>query len=67
MFFFTKAIGLMSPPLVSAAIYINDLIASLPCNALGYADDLKIFAPASDANDALQLQERIDIITQNGL
>lgn len=43
-------------------IFINDLLASIPCSTLGYADDIKIFSSVSNSNDCINLQRSIDYI-----
>lgn len=45
-------------------LYINDLLMSLTCGAVGYADDLKIFSAIRDENDRSILQLNIDHIVE---
>ena len=47
-------------------IYINDILSSLLfANVLCYADDLKLFAVISCPEDALKLQNDIDILVDS--
>lgn len=44
-------------------IFVNDLLESLSCSALAYADDLKIYARIDSPMDAQLLQHNIDVIS----
>lgn len=52
-------------------LYIDDLLKSLTCPALAYADDLKIYSSLTDKNNAKLLQENLNIVSKwcdnNGL
>lgn len=41
-------------------IFINDIISTVDCNILLFADDLKIFMNVSDETDCVKLQENVD-------
>ena len=43
-------------------LYINDLLLSLSCPALAYADDKKLFSTIYDISDCLALQKSLDKI-----
>ena len=43
-------------------LFINDLILSLNCSVLAYADDLKMFNVITNVNDCEVLQRNLDII-----
>ena len=45
-------------------LFINDLLLSLSCPVLAYADDIKIYTSIVDSSDVLNLQENIDIINK---
>lgn len=45
-------------------LYINDLLSSLSCPALAYADDLKIYSSISTSLDIEILQRNLDLITE---
>lgn len=43
-------------------VYMDNLLSSLTCPALAYADDLKIYLVISNTSDAILLQHNLDII-----
>ncbi|KAJ3649997.1 hypothetical protein Zmor_021710 [Zophobas morio] len=45
-------------------IFVNDLLLSLSCPVLAYADDLKIYSKISCIDDTLHLQANLDKIVQ---
>lgn len=45
-------------------IFINDLLQSLTCCALAYADDLKLFCTVSNHEEATVLQHNIDLLVK---
>lgn len=43
-------------------LFINDLLTMLPCNSLGYADDIKIYQVISHMDDVALLQNSLDTL-----
>lgn len=43
-------------------LYINDLLDSLSCSVLAYADDIKIYSTIESVNDVFHLQQNLNTI-----